>query len=180
MNGTEEIKVRFSEHGAFRASSHAPIIYVIAADPDGPVKIGVTKNVWRRVSTLQVGCWLRLKAYAFRMAFRRGDFAVGVAFRDSLDEGAGAVERECHKKLKEIGLHLCGEWFDISVPEAIAVVEKCGPMVGAKVFSIEQIAGENTDAGIDAGVEKSQTRLVKEMLRISRMMQIAADENDTC
>jgi hypothetical protein len=37
---------------------------------------------------------------------------------------ARRVERACHKRLKELGKHVRGEWFDISPEDAVAFVEE--------------------------------------------------------
>ena len=65
-------------------------VYLIQADEDGPIKIGVATNVSSRFSSLQVATHIPLKLLG-------------------LIDGDEKMERRLHKKFED--LHLRGEWF---------------------------------------------------------------------
>lgn len=82
-------------------------VYVIAARrPEGlvaPVKVGVTRSLGARLSTLQTGCWERLEvAYSFALCSR---------------ELAYFIEGALHARLADYRLQ--GEWFSVSPLEAL-------------------------------------------------------------
>lgn len=81
-------------------------IYVIAADPAGPVKIGSSKEPERRLRQLQTGHADPLKLFHTE--------AISV-------EGVLLMERIIHRENR---VHKRkGEWFNLSVTDAIAEVK---------------------------------------------------------
>lgn len=86
----EEIQAAWlAFHGKF--SGDARYVYFVQRGDDGPIKIGLAKNVARRVAGLQTSCAERLVT----LGFCRGD-------RD--------MEREYHARFAEY--RISGEWFD--------------------------------------------------------------------
>ena len=79
-------------------------LYVIGASPDGPVKLGISVNPERRVGQLQTGCADRLRLFHSEPI---GDKAV--------------FERLLHRDLGY--LRGVGEWFNLTVTQAIAHVQ---------------------------------------------------------
>lgn len=81
-------------------------IYVIAAAPEGPVKIGISHDPDRRVRQLQTGHPGKLSVY-----HREPVTAVTVR----------PLERLLHRDIS----HLCrrGEWFDLCVSDATLHVQ---------------------------------------------------------
>lgn len=91
------------------------LVYVIAVRESGPCKIGITRAVDRRITMLQTGNPEKLKAFHTRTA-----------------ENPSKLERQLHDAL--ISKRLVGEWFDISVTDAIAVLENPpSPLPRAKI-----------------------------------------------
>lgn len=104
---------------------HAPALYVMGTDEDGPVKIGYTSDVALRVRSLQVGNPLPILVLGIRLVLP--DFLP--SGRDPnilalLKQCAVKLEKAVHKELHFMDLRLMGEWFDVSAPEALQVIDK--------------------------------------------------------
>lgn len=80
-------------------------VYVIAAT-DGPVKVGIAKDVASRRAMLQIG-----NATTLHVAHKAPVARTNAHF----------VERYAHDLLS--GGHIRGEWFNVDINEAIAAVE---------------------------------------------------------
>jgi len=81
-------------------------IYVIASSADGPVKLGISAKPERRINELQTGHANRLQIYHTEPV---------------PGEKARLFERLLHR---DIGFRrTVGEWFDISVADAVAHVQ---------------------------------------------------------
>lgn len=81
-------------------------VYVIGV-PGGPIKIGISSNVGKRLVALQTSTPDRLKLYLAT---------------DVLGPGrAKIVEAECHAALSS--RRLAGEWFDVEWREAVSLVK---------------------------------------------------------
>ena len=74
-------------------------IYLVQAGYTGPIKIGLAKNVNKRMAELQVGNHMDLKLIA----------AIG-PFNRSIAE---QIEKQLHKKFKH--KHVRGEWFSRTI-----------------------------------------------------------------
>jgi hypothetical protein len=82
-------------------------VYVVGA-PGFPVKIGIAKDVERRLPAIQTGCPAPLKVYLFQ---------------DGLPSGAARqIEKMAHRILHD--RRMAGEWFDVDWREARALVQK--------------------------------------------------------
>lgn len=81
-------------------------VYFIGPSPDGPIKIGVTNNPIKRLGRLQTGTpgYLAILhlAGAFTAAMARG------------------IEASTHMALAFSGRRIRGEWFSVSLAEAIS------------------------------------------------------------
>lgn len=81
-------------------------IYVIAADENGPIKIGISQNPEKRLRQLQTGHERRL------ILFHVQEFE---------PERAHLIERIIHNTVRH--KRKIGEWFDLTVVEAIGEVD---------------------------------------------------------
>lgn len=81
-------------------------IYLIQSLENGYYKIGVSKNPNRRLSTLQTGNSSKLKLV--------------ITYQTDL---AYKIEKSLHNKFSHT--NKIGEWFDLSVVEALTFVESC-------------------------------------------------------
>jgi predicted GIY-YIG superfamily endonuclease len=79
-----------------------------------PIKIGITKNINRRLKELQTASPFKLEVIK--------------SFDVSGDKKAKAIESTCHKILKRAGKHLSGEWFK-EVKDITELYEKALSMV---------------------------------------------------
>ena len=80
-------------------------VYVITNDENNFVKIGVAKNVSRRLKQLQTGSWTNLS----------------VRYKSMVCSNAFSIEHAVHAKISED--RVMGEWYDIDVEEAIKLIE---------------------------------------------------------
>jgi len=80
-------------------------VYIIAHAPEGPVKIGKTTGLALRLASLQVGNPSKLHVFALKIV-RHGEVR--------------ATEARIHAELRTA--RLSGEWFSLSVLEAVAAL----------------------------------------------------------
>lgn len=92
-------------------------VYVIAAK-DGPVKIGMAKDVHRRFGALKTG----------------SPVALALAYVAAVSGSARTLERDVHRLLAE--KQFMGEWFAVSVEEAVIAIERAA---GAAEIAIEAL-----------------------------------------
>lgn len=118
---------------------HGSVLYVIAPDENGPCKIGVTQNVGMRLSAIQIGCWMQLGVFAVRICFKRTGGHLTNLW-SSMRFGADHVERQTHDALKDCEVHLRGEWFDVTVEEAVQAIQKAASQSEAAAITLEQLA----------------------------------------
>ena len=86
-------------------------LYVIAEQPLGPCKIGVANDPLARLQELQIGNHRRLVLYN----------------RIKVEDHRYA-ERTAHSLARRNKQHLRGEWFAISVLEAVEIIKKAVDM----------------------------------------------------
>lgn len=94
-------------------------IYVIRAQP-GPVKVGIATKPKSRLCFLQVAAFVPLSL----------EF-IGECLAEN---SAGEIEARAHEILKEKCQH--GEWFAVSVDEAVEAVNKAAHELGHPIKSI--------------------------------------------
>lgn len=93
-------------------TSRASHIYIIGADPSGPVKIGISSNPSKRCRQLQSGCPLSLAVFK------------SWVIPESALVDACTIESNVHQKLRSDSVW--GEWFSVSFDAAErAIVEEC-------------------------------------------------------
>ena len=109
-------------------ATHLCAIYVIAADANGPSKVGITTDILSRVRSLQTGCWMPLYVYDFRLALPKNMAGMKFNLAQLAGKGAAMAEADVHAALADCDLRMVGEWFDVSPEEAIAVIDKCAAL----------------------------------------------------
>ncbi len=98
-------------------------IYAIASSPDGPTKIGISIHPEKRVRQLQTGRDDALKLFHKEPVPRsRAQLMEGVIHRENR-----------HRRLK-------GEWFSISVEQAIQEIKHCMIRHESEVDTMESIS----------------------------------------
>lgn len=122
---------------------HASVVYIMGADAEGPIKIGITSDIVNRVTSLQTGNPLPLEVFATRIVLPRfmppgQDFSI----LKLLSTESARLEKAAHAKLQEMRLRLMGEWFDVTANEAIAVLDKVAVNISARAISKEWLLGE--------------------------------------
>lgn len=127
------------------------MVYAITCGCDGPTKIGRTATLRLRLDSLQVGSWQELRigyvgAFYAKPYERRYAHGMGECFETSA-RAAQVIEKRSHYAMKDMGLHIRGEWFDISAVDAGLVVEKIAaqngmvPMVGDEFLNYINLYG---------------------------------------
>lgn len=115
-------------------------LYILSTGEDGPCKVGITNDLAMRLSVLQVGNWMKINPVMFTFVVGRnitGKLNMWSAFSN----GAATLELLVHRKLKELDLHLSGEWFDISEADCIAAVKKVATLEGFRLAGPEILQG---------------------------------------
>lgn len=151
---------------------HVCVVYLIAASVEGPTKIGVTRNLQTRLATLQIGSWSPLTIHSWRAAIPTGPGAKYQSMSAAMKAGARLLESEAHSTIREFGLGLCGEWFDIGITDAKAVLDKVGEKRGVRAVTLEQIAGAPTDRGLDVRAFMAQRSLVGSLATIAEYVRL--------
>lgn len=116
-------------------------IYVVSTEDKWPCKIGITSDLRKRLTGLQVGCWHKLIPYSFNLAGKVSGNMPKVLRDDynGLAKAAAGLESECHKALKGLDLHLRGEWFDVDVEAAHMVLQKVAANNGYTVADVAKV-----------------------------------------
>jgi hypothetical protein len=83
-------RLKADGHPSFSRPAKTPIVYFIRAGANGPIKIGFTSNLQRRLEFLQSGNHHRLKCL-------------------HTIAGTARLEREMHRRFEQ--LRITGEWF---------------------------------------------------------------------
>jgi hypothetical protein len=113
-----------------------------------------------------VGNWHKLQVFDIRMALPREMSVMRFNLRDQANRAGHVLERAVHDKLREFDLGLMGEWFDISVKDALAVIQKVSETSTVRCVSIEHLASVLPDHRLDPEVTRSHRLLLKQMLDI--------------
>lgn len=95
-------------------------VYILGSLDIGAVKIGIAKDVLKRLDGLQTGFPRPITLFSVRYTTRNL---------------ARKIEKGCHDKLKEFGFHLNGEWFEVEPEDAVELVEKIARDVEAPVLT---------------------------------------------
>lgn len=96
---------------------HPHVLYFILNESLDAVKIGLTTNISKRLSTLQIASPVELVPIL-------------------LCEGSQNLEREVHAQFKAEGWHIRGEWFRWS---KVKNVPTYFGMIGVKSYTVEEL-----------------------------------------
>lgn len=121
LNSMDRVRYSTEVHHPWKFEA----VYAIGCPEIEPVKIGRTRNLWKRLQQMQTGCPYDLRVIA--------------AYFGSYDNTL-VLEWEAHALLTEMGFHVRGEWFDIEPSDAEAFLEKCISMHKLHATSIDQYA----------------------------------------
>ena len=122
-------------------NGHVHVAYVIGASPEGPIKIGQSADVARRLRSLQTGNPLPLMVFAVRLVMPRSiPSGSRVDTLNLAKQSAAKVEKYIHVELGKIGLRMIGEWFDISAAEAVEVIEKLSERSECRAMGVSWLA----------------------------------------
>ena len=97
--------------------NHPEILYFIANEVLDAVKIGLTTNIARRLSTLQIASPVELIPVL-------------------LCKSSQNLEREVHAQFKAEGWHIRGEWFRWS---KVKNIPSYFEMIGVKCYTVEEL-----------------------------------------
>lgn len=143
------------------------IVYAITCYIEGPTKIGIASSLQRRLEGLQNGSWQSLRvgyAGAFYKPTARGAaLGLGECFASS-GPAARALEVASHQKLKALGLHIRGEWFDIDAKDAGLLIEKMADHLGLRPMVDDDFKKYIQLYGPTANGNRSQYRELKALL----------------
>lgn len=103
-------------------------VYVIAPDPAGPCKIGISANLSDRIQGIQTGCWEPLSIHSFSLCLQKTGSVNFSGIKRSFNAGARSVEAKFHYEMRKMGFGLMGEWFDLSVKDSVDAVRKCAEL----------------------------------------------------
>lgn len=117
-------------------------VYVISPSREGPSKIGVARNLQERLSGLQVAYWDEFNICWFGAFYlphpNKATLGIGQIFATA-EKCAVKLEQAAHRKLKKMGFHIRGEWFDIGPEDAASVVDKIAEKATFKYIEPEDL-----------------------------------------
>lgn len=116
-------------------------IYIITTEDGFPCKVGVTNDLDQRVQQLQIGNWHKLRASWFSFVVGHDWRIRKLNFWAAFSNAAVDLEVITHRKLKELDLHLSGEWFGIGEDDCIKVINKVAEESGLRLVGIEVLTG---------------------------------------
>lgn len=114
------------------------MIYVVTTDEGFPCKVGTTGDLSTRLSQLSCGNWVPLKAAWYSFVVSAGSDAklnMWSAFRTMPSK----LEFAVHRKMKELDLHLSGEWFAVDVEDCVSVIRKVAEEQALRLSGIEML-----------------------------------------
>ena len=115
------------------------MIYVVTTEDGFPCKVGITADLTLRITSLQCGNWNRLRPvwYSFVVVKGAKDTNLWSAFTTA----PNVLESAVHRNLKELDLHLSGEWFAVTSDDCVKVIEKVANDNGLRLAGIEMLSG---------------------------------------
>lgn len=114
-------------------------VYVLEYEGTGICKIGITSDLEIRMNALQGATWNKINIVDFVFAF----LPVGTAKMpddfNTLKLSAYRLESLCHNQMKELDLHVRGEFFAIDAEDAKTVLVKVAEKNNIKLITPQQI-----------------------------------------
>lgn len=118
-------------------------VYAVGTEAIGPVKIGIAYDMKPRLRSLQNANWRRVYIWHCIHTERKD---------------ARRLEKEAHRVLKEMGLHVRDEWFALDATEAIAFLDKLAQKIEAPTFSPSSLVRMFDPVAVQAPVEGQKPR----------------------
>ena len=144
--------------------NHLPVTYVIADAHQGPCKIGHSRNLQSRLTTIQTNTWQQLTVYGFRVGIWKAGLAPFKSTFSAVSDAARVMEKAAHEKLAEFDLRLNGEWFDVSVADALAVIDKCADIAGIIPLTVERMAAGFLGEGVSSETTDAQSQILRDIM----------------
>jgi hypothetical protein len=140
-----------------------PAMIYIASGEDGfPCKIGFSQDLENRLVMMQIGNWERIVIrHAFFVLDKEARGLKGIN-HNALLSAARALETACHRQMKELDLHLRGEWFSVDSEDALSVLKKVADAKGFRIASAHDVLAFDPGVLIRSD-EKMAWRQVAEM-----------------
>jgi len=111
-------------------------LYVMHYESEGICKIGVTSDLPERLTNLRAATWVDVTPTSFFFPFKPSrDIAHTKDDYSITRVSAYALEKLCHQKLKELELHLRGEFFEIFPDDADQLVRKVAEVEGFRLVA---------------------------------------------
>ena len=111
-------------------------LYIMTTDEGFPCKVGITEKPSLRLRNIQGGNWNKIHASAFFFPYKIGPNNVDVRTPrlNTVRKSAAKMEWLVHNKMKEMDLHIRGEWFGICSADAISVCQKVADINGYRLI----------------------------------------------
>lgn len=149
-------------------------IYIVSGESGHPTKIGVSATPAERLVSSQIGNWEKLSLRDFRYVVHpKMPEGRRVEFANQVRAAAVDLEKECHAVLRDMGMGLQGEWFDITAEEAVEVLEKVSKDTGRLLIDLERITKFNiraTQFGLEVHMFK---KLLEQSLEAQKLINAA-------
>lgn len=158
-------------------ADHICGIYIIGPGPDGPVKVGISGNLQKRLLALQSGCWMPLKCFGFYLSLPDAPSTNYRSMQRAFLAGARSLETRLHREMDKHELALLGEWLDLTPHEALDVLKKCGEMNNQKVATIKDFAGVDIVSGHN-DVMAARQKIVRSLAEINTFVHACNDRAD--
>lgn len=175
-----------SKESTLAAARRPSTLYVCAPEDDFPVKIGITNDLGSRLCSLQSGCWhaLKMRAAFFALKPRRAEgewlsaseCKANCADTNATVSGARAFEAACHRTLKSLDVHMRGEWFAITVTEAIEVIAKVAKNESMVAVPVHEVIKWDNASISRPDDRKAYQRLMASAIEAAECLGKSADE----
>jgi hypothetical protein len=115
------------------------VIYVVTTEEGFPCKVGITNDLSLRVAQLQCGNWNKIQAawYSFVVV---GNASRTLNAWSAFTTTPQELEAAVHRKMKDLDLHLSGEWFAIGVDDCVSVIRKVAREETLRLCGIEMMS----------------------------------------
>jgi hypothetical protein len=123
-------------------------VYAISAATTKTIKIGISEAIWKRFSALKTDC--------------PDELTLEYLLWCPTKKAARDIELACHKSLEARKIR--GEWFDVSLKDAIRAIEANSIRLYPKTEFYPHIAFVEKMAPIAEGIAESVERRMEEMI----------------
>lgn len=115
------------------------MIYIATTEDQYPCKFGYSQDIGHRLEAIQTGNWHRIVIrHAFFVLDKRARGLKSVN-HNALLAAARALEAACDRQMRELDLHLRGEWFAVDADDALAVMRKVAEAESFRIASAHDV-----------------------------------------